>query len=91
MTTPKKNLTFEKAYSRLEEILSKMNGSEIALEESLVLFEEADELIHLCNDKLKGAQTKIEKLLKDRNNHLVVNDNGVVEKTLFTTNDAAYR
>ncbi|GAB4191838.1 MAG: hypothetical protein Tsb0015_13850 [Simkaniaceae bacterium] len=59
--------TFEKAYARLEEILEKLNSGEIALEESLKLYEEADKLITACSKKLNEAEQKIQILIKNRN------------------------
>ena len=34
------NMTYEKAISRLEEIVSKLEGNEIPLEDSIALFKE---------------------------------------------------
>lgn len=58
--------SFEKAFERLEEILEKMNGGKIALEESLKLFEEAEKLLHTCNHRLVTAEQKIEQLIKHK-------------------------
>jgi exodeoxyribonuclease VII small subunit len=60
------NIPFEAAFSRLEEILEKMNGGALSLEDSLHLYEEADKLIQICNKKLSQAETKIEMLVKNR-------------------------
>ena len=61
-----KKLKFEEAFQRLEEILTTMNGANVELEDALKLYEEADELIELCSTKLKGAEQKIEMLIKKR-------------------------
>lgn len=58
--------SFEEAFTRLEMILEKMNGTTISLDESLKLYEEADKLIHKCNKKLVDAERKIEMLIKNR-------------------------
>ncbi len=63
-------LTFEKAFSRLEEILEKMNSGALALDESIRLYEEADALILLCNKRLGQAEAKIEMLVKNREGDL---------------------
>ena len=81
----KKPQTFEAAYERLEEILQQMNGPQIALEESLKLFEEADELIRTCNSKLKNAETKVETLVKERNGQLAKDASGEPIRQPFTT------
>lgn len=66
------NLTFEKAFSRLEEILQKMNENTVSLENSLKLFEEANFLITKCSEKLSSAEQTIEVLIKDRNSKLIL-------------------
>lgn len=62
--------SFEKALSRLEEILEKMNSGTTTLDESLALFEEADKLITNCNKRLNDAERKVEILIKNRNGDL---------------------
>ena len=57
-------MNFEQAYARLEEILEKMNSGKVSLDDSLKLYEEADQLIVSCNKKLTEAEQKIEVLLK---------------------------
>jgi exodeoxyribonuclease VII small subunit len=63
-------LSFEKAFERLEQILEKMNGGKTPLEESLKLFEEAEQLIRTCNGRLQTAEKKIETLIKTRTGEL---------------------
>jgi len=67
--------TFESAFERLEQILEKMNTGKTPLEESLKLFEEADQLIRLCSERLTSAEQKVEMLIKNRNNELAVDEN----------------
>jgi exodeoxyribonuclease VII small subunit len=57
---------FEKALSRLEGIVSKLEGGDLDLEESLKLFEEGIHLCRFCSQKLDAAEKKVEILLKDR-------------------------
>jgi len=61
---------FEVAFTRLEEILERMNSGTISLDESLKLYEEADALIATCNKRLTDAEKKIEILIKTRNGEL---------------------
>lgn len=63
-------ITFEKAFSRLEVILEKMNSGEVSLDESIKLYEEADQLINFCGKKLNDAERKIQILVKNRNGEL---------------------
>ena len=58
--------TFEAALSRLEQIVQKLEKGELALEESLVLYEEGVQLSRVCHAKLEEAEGKIEILLKDQ-------------------------
>ncbi|MBS0623220.1 MAG: exodeoxyribonuclease VII small subunit [Verrucomicrobia bacterium] len=64
---------FEKAFARLEEILEKMNSGKLSLEESLKLYEEADNLIVCCANRLNEAEEKIEMLIKKRDGQLSLN------------------
>jgi exodeoxyribonuclease VII small subunit len=72
MTTPQKEISFEDAFTRLEQILEKMNSGSISLDESLKLYEEADKLISLCGKRLTEAEKKIETLVKNRNGDLTI-------------------
>jgi exodeoxyribonuclease VII small subunit len=65
-------LSFEAAFARLEEILERLNTGTITLDESLKLYEEADQLIAICNKRLNEAERKIETLVKNRNGELVI-------------------
>ncbi len=59
-----KTVKFEEAFNRLEEIARQLEGGELALEESLALYEEGMKLIELCSQKLDAAEKKILKLSK---------------------------
>lgn len=76
--------SFEKAFSRLEEILEKLNSGALSLDDSLKLYEEADGLLKTCGKKLESAETKIEKLLKTRNGDLSLDSGGNPEKEDFS-------
>lgn len=71
---PPKPLPFEEAYSRLEQILEKMNSGKLSLEDSLLLYEEADRLIASCNAQLLDAEQKVEILLKNREGELLLSE-----------------
>lgn len=68
----KKEITFETAFARLEDILERMNSGEVTLDESLKLYEEADRLITTCGKMLNEAERKIETLVKSRNGDLTL-------------------
>ena len=78
--------SFEKAYGRLEEILEKMNGGKVSLDESLKLYEEADGLISSCTKRLSEAEQKIEKLIKNRQDVLTLTPDGLPETEPFVAN-----
>jgi len=61
----KKESTFEEDVQRLEVIVTKLEEGGISLDESLVLFEEGQEVLIRCRKKLNNAKVKIEKLLED--------------------------
>lgn len=67
-----KELSFEAAFARLEEILEKMNSGSISLDDSLKLYEEADKLIAMCQKRLTDAERKIETLVKNRNGEVTL-------------------
>ncbi len=75
--------TFEKAYDRLEEILQNLSSSEVSLDTSLSLYEEATTLIKQCNKKLTAAEQKIEKLLKEDDGSILLDSNGEPKKETF--------
>lgn len=66
------SINFESALARLEEILERMNGGSISLDDSLKLYEEADQLIAICNKRLTEAERKIEILVKNRSGELAL-------------------
>ena len=65
-------LSFEAAYKRLEDILDVLNKSQISLEDSLKMYEEADKLITFCSKKLLQAEQKVQILVKNRNQELAL-------------------
>lgn len=72
-TQPNLNCSFEEAFVRLEHILERMNSGSVSLDESLKLYEEADQLINVCNKRLNDAERKIEVLVKNRSGEVVLN------------------
>ena len=56
-------MDFEKKLSRLEEIVTKMEGGDLSLEDSLKFFEEGVKLSRECNTQLAQAEQKVKVLL----------------------------
>ncbi len=61
-----REVKFEAALERLEEIVKRLEDGDLPLEESLKLFEEGVKLSRLCDERLKAAERRIEILLKDQ-------------------------
>ncbi len=74
---------FEDALKRLEEIVSRLEKGELALEESLALYEEGIKLSRLCHAKLEEAESRIELLVKDAQGGLVADAQGRPTTTPF--------
>lgn len=58
----KERLSFEKALSRLETIIEKLDDESISLEESIELYEEGITLSKKCTKTLEDAELRIEKV-----------------------------
>ena len=57
------NMTFEQSMQRLEQIVRAMERGDVALEESLKLFQEGTELVRNCNQLLDEAQLQVKKIM----------------------------
>lgn len=55
----RKNITYEAAIKRLEEIVTMLEGGELSLDKSLKLYEEATELSAFCKKYLDEAEGKL--------------------------------
>ena len=58
-----KNRSFEQNMTRLEQIVRAMERGDVALEESLKLFQEGTELVISCNKLLDEAQLQVKKIM----------------------------
>ena len=58
-----KNHTFEENMQRLEQIVRAMERGDVALEESLKLFQEGTELVRSCGKLLDEAQLQVKKIM----------------------------
>ena len=57
------NQTFEASMTRLEQIVRAMERGDVALEESLKLFQEGTELVRNCQKLLEEAQHQVKKIM----------------------------
>lgn len=67
MKTTKKQLTFEEAMSRLEEIVNLLENGGADLDKTLSLYEEGAKLAALCSAKLEKAEQTVEKIDEIKN------------------------
>ena len=60
----KKKISFEESLSQLENVVGKMEGGEIPLDECIDLYEKGVKLADFCAKELDAAEKRIEKLQK---------------------------
>ena len=66
--------TFEENFSRLEKILEKLENEDVALDETLKLYEEGLILTKLCNEKLANAELRIKEINKSLKGDIEIKD-----------------
>ncbi|HVO50024.1 MAG TPA: exodeoxyribonuclease VII small subunit [Thermoanaerobaculia bacterium] len=66
-----KNLSFEKALERLQEIVAELEDPEKGLEASLELFEEGVALSRFCRSRIDEIQKRVDVVLKESPEGLV--------------------
>ena len=75
----KKPIELEAGMKRLDEVVQKLSGEGISLEESLALYEEGVALVRECNARLESAERKI--------NILRMSDDGEITEEPFEANN----
>jgi len=68
------NKTFEENMLRLEQIVRAMERGDVALEESLKLFQEGTELVRTCGKLLDDAQLQVKKVMTAADGSPVLED-----------------
>ena len=58
-------VSFEHSMKKLETVVSKLEGDEVSLEESLKLFEEGVKLMRFCHLRLNEIEEKVQILVAD--------------------------
>ena len=56
------NITFEEAMNNLEDIVARLEGGALSLDDSINEFESAVKLIKLCEEKLSFAKQRVRML-----------------------------
>jgi exodeoxyribonuclease VII small subunit len=60
-------MKFEDALKRLEDIVEKLESGSLELEESIQLFEQGVKLSLYCQQQLKQAEGRVQRLVKNLN------------------------
>ena len=60
-----KRLSFENALAELESIVQKLERGDVALEESVVIYERGEALKRRCEELLRQAEARVEKITLD--------------------------
>lgn len=68
------NTSFEANMARLEQIVRAMERGDVALEESLKLFQEGTALVTSCGKLLDEAELQVKKIMTDANGNPVEED-----------------
>jgi exodeoxyribonuclease VII small subunit len=61
---PQKKSDFEKSLLRLEEVVKRLESTDLSLDEAMKLFEEGVKLSRECQKQLEEAEGRVEILLK---------------------------
>jgi exodeoxyribonuclease VII small subunit len=60
-----KELTFEEAMAKLEEIVEKLEEGNVPLEQAISFFQEGMRLSKLCHDNLQHVEKQMEYILRE--------------------------
>ena len=63
--TPVAEMTFEQAMAELEKVVSALERGDVALDQSITLYERGAELKKRCETKLKEAEEKVPAITLD--------------------------
>lgn len=71
MAEEQSEMTFEEALSALEDIVRQLESGRVQLEEAVAYYEKGVRLKKMCEEKLKNAKARIDKLVIDANGEIV--------------------
>ena len=57
------DMSFEEALAALEEVVRNLEGGQVPLEKSIDLYERGEALRKRCEDRLKDAEMRVEKIV----------------------------
>ena len=76
MAEEQSEMTFEEALSALEDIVRQLESGRVQLEEAVAYYEKGVRLKKMCEEKLKNAKARIDKLVIDANGEIVGKEGG---------------
>ena len=59
------NMSFEESLEKLEEIVGKLENGDIPLDDAIDEFNNAMQLVKICENKLSSAEESIAKIVQD--------------------------
>jgi exodeoxyribonuclease VII small subunit len=62
-----KKLSFERAIEELESIVNRLEGGKVPLEESVAIYERGEALKRRCEELLRQAEARVDKITTDAN------------------------
>jgi exodeoxyribonuclease VII small subunit len=67
--TDVKKLSFERAIEELETIVKRLEDGKVPLEESVAIYERGEALKRRCEELLRQAEARVEKITTDASGH----------------------
>ena len=62
----KKELSFEEAMTKLEEIVNKLEDGDVPLEKAIQYYQEGMQLSKFCSDKLSNVEKQMEQIMNEQ-------------------------
>ena len=69
------NLSFEESLEQLEKIVNKLEKGDVPLDDAIDEFNNAMQLVKICNEKLNNAEESIAKIVEDNGDLIDFNTN----------------
>lgn len=66
-----KTLSFERAIEELESIVKRLEDGKVPLEESVAIYERGESLKRRCEELLRQAEARVDKITTDASGHAV--------------------
>lgn len=61
---PVEDMSFEEAMAELEAVVSQLEGGQAPLDQSITLYERGEALRRRCEDRLKKAEMRVQKIIQ---------------------------